>query len=135
MIAPELDAAGLQALAEKYSALLNAREHRDAGGSTSKDVLAAIAKRFPGSLRELDRNPAHVLRMRLNEIQAALSGGRAPSWVYWVWTYHHWLAKALATPQTIGPGGQRSQQVLKMVAEHHGIAPAELTETLFPRRR
>jgi hypothetical protein len=135
LIAPDLDAVGLQALAEKYSALLQAREYRDAGGSTAKDRLAALAKRFPGALRELDRNPADVLRMRLHEVQAALSGGPTPRWAHWVWTYHHLLAHALDDPQTLGPGGQRSQQVLKTVAEYYGIALTELAETLFPRRR
>jgi len=135
LIAPELDAAGLRSLAEKYTALLNARERRDAGGSISKAQLAALAKRFPGALRELDRNPAETLQRRLNEVEAALSGDPTPVWAQWVWTYHHLLAKELASQRALVPGGQRSQQVLKMVAEYYGIAATELVRTLFPRRR
>jgi len=132
---PPLDAGALQALAEKYALLLHARRCRDAGGSISRRELAAIASRFPGALRELDRNSETALRERLMAVESAQIGAAVPEWLNWVWTYHHRLAMALSSPETLGPGGKLSHRVLKAVAEHHGCSPERVAETLFPRRR
>lgn len=104
-----LGSAPLLALRRKYAALLKMRLRREALESQGilrfeGEALArrnaegkALAREFPGVLRELDAATSQVLRYKLQQLEAAL-GARAqgepevlPEWVLVTWRFHqHW---------------------------------------------
>lgn len=88
-----MDPGELALLAEKLRELLVLR----ALGveNPPRDRLRALAARFPGALRELDRVPVELLTQRLDAVEAALVGGAIPPWAKATSRYHGWLRVAL----------------------------------------
>ncbi len=80
----------VRALREKYREIRRLRE-QDAAGSCAdpKPDMAALAQRFPGALRELDRLPMPELAQRLCALDAVLErGAPVPDWVPLQIGYH-----------------------------------------------
>ncbi len=104
--------AALQALADKYRALIALRLEREAleargvfaldgaAGRARKQRGRRLARRFPGALRELDELTVAQLEQRLAEVEAELVGaGRgqgARRWVLVMLDFHALLVEALA---------------------------------------
>ncbi|MEZ4407601.1 MAG: hypothetical protein R3A52_14150 [Polyangiales bacterium] len=87
----------LAALEEKYRRLVALREARAAGGEAAgRDELSALARRFPGALRELDTLPEEVLRARVEGLRAARAGERHEPWVAWLADYHALMRATLS---------------------------------------
>jgi hypothetical protein len=86
----------LAALADKYDALLRLRTRRDAGApDPSREELRALARRFPGCLRELDTLVAGELGRRARAARAAAAGGDHEPWMAWVLAFHRLMTAAL----------------------------------------
>ena len=95
--ATALDPEALAAMEDKYTILLQMRRRRDTGENTDRATLAQLSQRFPGALRELDRNRAAALQERLEIVQAVREGRLPPpDWLAWIWNYHRLLSAALA---------------------------------------
>ena len=96
------------ALAEKYRRLLALRHAVGVGGrpdEAARAELRAIARQWPGALKELDSLETDELQRRA---EACLADDPAP-WVGWMARYHELMRAALAlrrgvTPRTIATG-------------------------------
>lgn len=80
-------------LREKYREIKRLRavdnEHRTrAVAHDPKREMAALARRFPGALRELDELPLHVIDERLALLDAALRDQSVPEWAALQVGYH-----------------------------------------------
>ena len=102
-------------LARKYRALVELRHARAHTGETAaRHTLLALARAYPGALRELDRTPLLLLEARRAACKRVLSGDdvEAP-WMAWMCAYHEHLGVAFA---------------LKRAARAGGATPAEAAE-------
>jgi hypothetical protein len=88
----------LLALQRKYQALaaLRARRDQDAGPSPARATLRALAREFPGCLRELDTLGGAELIRRASRLAAAAQGGPREPWMAWISAYHAVMRAALA---------------------------------------
>ncbi len=99
----------MAALARKYRALVALRARRDAGGAGGGpgvvEELRALAREFPGCLRELDTLGTSELARRAETVEAALErGGAHEEWMAWIWGYHRLMRAALALRRGEGAG-------------------------------
>jgi hypothetical protein len=85
-------------LRRKYDLLIELREGKRPGG---RDVLRALAKEFPGALRELDALPLDALRAR----RAATDEVPPPGWVPWIAAYHGLMRVTLALKRALPARG------------------------------
>lgn len=102
---PPTDAREWKALARKYRALGALRTARDADGGGGGDAddaralrekLAALAREFPGCLRELDTLGAEELARRAEVADAAVRGTPEERWMAWISAYHRLMRATLA---------------------------------------
>jgi hypothetical protein len=83
-------------LARKYDTIADLRARREAGsGVAPRAELAALARAFPGALRELDTLPPDVIEERRAALGAALQGAPLAPWVTWMIAYHATMRAAL----------------------------------------
>ena len=86
----------LSHLARKYDALADLRKRREEGGGVApRGELLALAREFPGALRELDTLPNSEIERRRAEIRATLAGGLPAPWMTWLIAYHATMRAAL----------------------------------------
>jgi hypothetical protein len=87
----------LRALRGKYETLLQLRLRVATGaGIAPRAELAALARAFPGSLRELDRLPLPSLQSRLDAIERVLSDASEPEpWMRLQSSYHGFMRAVL----------------------------------------
>jgi hypothetical protein len=155
--------AALAELAVKYETLLRLRVARDQTelsrpvSKETKATLQSLSQAFPGCLRELDRCTSDQLLQRLEDVKLAQGGVRVAVWIPWVWRFHQLLRAALhakrLTPEAqsqpqketelsdflkdcVRPAhGKLVPVVLAQLAHETNTPAAELSETLFPKRR
>lgn len=156
---PVIGATELAALARKYAALEALRGRRDGGGSAAtRAELRALAREFPGCLRELDTlGAAEIARRAAACAEAAARSAAAPApepepWMAWIAAYHTLMARALEVRASSGdsaratadvfeqaalapPGGRINVVVLREIGQRFGVPAATVAETLFPVRR
>jgi hypothetical protein len=123
----------LVALAEKYRALIALRARRDAGREPDpavREVLRALAARFPGSLRELDTLGRAELERRAEATSRAASGGPEEPWMAWIMAYHRLMAAVLAIKRETA-AGRRARIALSDV-QAAALAANAARETGFP---
>jgi hypothetical protein len=102
----------LLALAAKYDAMGALRRARAAGGDVAdRRDLAALAKRFPGVLRELELLPDEAIETRTAGIARALATGVAEPWMTWLYELHATLAFAIAMKTALGRRPSRVRAV------------------------
>ncbi len=93
----------LTALVDKYRCLRELRQR--ATGSDANEAraqMSALAKRFPGALRELDQLPMALIETRLAALCAVLEGRSAPQrWMLLQCAYHGQLRAALRIKQQL----------------------------------
>jgi AcrR family transcriptional regulator len=122
-------------LEHKYTEILALRDAH-ARGEDPPDVRArmrALASRFPGSLRELDRLPREAIVQRLAE----LALGELAPWMIAMDRNHRWLRVALRRP-TLVPRkeGRVVPAVVDRVAAELGLTPSEVEDLIgLPSRR
>ena len=127
-------------LTHKYSEILALRDAH-ARGEDPPDVkqrLRALASRFPGSLRELDRLPREAIVEKLAQL-ARVEGGSLAPWMIAIDRYHRWLRVGLRRRSALGPPpseGRIVPRVLAMVAVELSLTTSEVEDLLgLPSRR
>ncbi len=95
----------LEALAAKYRTMVVLRERLPRAGARGltheeRAELRALARTFPGALRELDSMPTEAIVARRDSLEAALAGGPVASWMVWLDGYHTLMRVALALRRT-----------------------------------
>jgi hypothetical protein len=86
----------LRALSRKYETLAKLRRARAAGGAVAeRGVLRALAREFPGALRELDTLTLEEIDQRQRSLSHAIDGGPVETWMEWMVAYHETMRAAL----------------------------------------
>ena len=122
------------ALIDKYAEMIALRHERALGAAIDVGRARALALRFPGVLRELDRAPLAALEERLQTLVHARSGAALPAWAELTWTFHRWLSVAHAVRRAAG----RDRDVVAAGATFSnlglslGMCPEDLNSLLFP---
>lgn len=85
------------ALLRKYETLGALRRDKMASGvNAPRAVFRALAREFPGALRELDTLPLDEIDRRAAELSRVVSGAAEPSpWMAWMHAYHATMRAAL----------------------------------------
>jgi hypothetical protein len=118
-LAPSL----VHALRDKYQTLraLRLQTHEVA----PRAELAALAARFPGALRELDRLPLDVIEARLGAIDAVVRGAAEPqSWMRLQVAYHGFMRAALRIRRLLAAAEARAGQDAITYLARIGYTPA-----------
>ncbi len=122
-----MDRSALAALARKYRALAEARrEKARTGAHTPRALMQALAREFPGALRELDVLPLAELDARAAQLEAAAAGAPAERWMIWTARFHALLRAALAIKarlkgdRSITP--ERAASLAAAATEREGVA-------------
>jgi hypothetical protein len=143
----------LAALARKYRTLAEVRRAKlRTGEHTPREQMRALAREFPGSLRELDVLPLAEVEARAAALEAAANGVDAQPWMRWMARRHELLRAALliksgrASAASLGvperfaqacarpPQGRLNLLVLAELSRETGVAEADLRAALDPRR-
>jgi len=113
-----LNAVELEALRRKYAEIQRLRLLHERAKSDASFVepapgaaMAALAREFPGALREIDRLPIEMLAERLVAIDVAIADPeRVTPWMRASWSFHRlargalsvkrWLATSTTAPAT-----------------------------------
>jgi len=86
----------LVALSRKYETIAGLRRARQAGGAVAaRSELRALAREFPGALRELDTVALTEVDRRRTALLAASQGGPIEAWMTWMVAYHATMRAAL----------------------------------------
>lgn len=87
----------LAELAKKYRTLLawRAQKQRD-GSEPAREAFRALARQFPGALRELEVLSTETLEQRAIELEACARGEcEATLWMLAIESFHRWMRVAL----------------------------------------
>jgi hypothetical protein len=128
------------ALTRKYRALVALRTRRDGGGApATRRELRALAREFPGCLRELDTLGPDELARRAAAAAVAAAGGSREPWMDWIAAYHALMASELAArargEAVPAPEGRLNVKVLRALGARFGVPAETIAATLFPPRR
>ena len=88
----------LHALARKYRALA---ELRRGVLAPEPPVLRALAREFPGALRELECLPLDAVDSRLAAVLGAIEGEPVEPWIEWMVAYHQRMRLVLAVKRRL----------------------------------
>ena len=121
-----LDAAALARLAWKYDALGELRRARARGEPVpAREVFKALAREFPGCLRELDTLPLDEIDARAAALARAAAGGPTEPWMEWLAGYHALLRAALRIkPRVVGDLDDARAE--KLASDASGFAGVEV---------
>jgi hypothetical protein len=121
----------LVALARKYRTLASLRRDKAQDGSMApRSVLRALAREFPGALRELDTVPLEEIDRRVNALDCAAVertvDGRDPDpWMTWMVAYHATMRAALLVKARVARGKLDVgdvDEVATAIAEKTGVS-------------
>jgi hypothetical protein len=109
----------LGALERKYRVLSELRARREAGEGqpTARERLRALAREFPGCLRELDTLGAPELQRRARAAEAAARGGAREAWMDWIRAYHEVMRAALHIRASVSPKAALAPEDQRRLAE------------------
>ncbi|HJL18482.1 MAG TPA: hypothetical protein RMH99_22650 [Sandaracinaceae bacterium LLY-WYZ-13_1] len=94
----------LRALRAKYVELRALRRAHDAGDPADPRArMRAVARRFPGALREIDELPIEAIEARIAALDRALAGAEPPAWAAPLSAYHGWMRVALRLKRELAP--------------------------------
>jgi hypothetical protein len=104
-VTPEM----IASLRGKYREIKRLRDEHAAGRVLLSDAphdpkpeMAALARRFPGALRELDELPMSEIESRLALLEHAARTGEAPQWVALQLAYHGTFRVLLGLKRAVG---------------------------------
>lgn len=85
------------ALRDKYTEMLRMRRaHAEGSEEDPKEDMRALARRFPGALREIDELPLGEIEARVESLSRVVDeGADAPEWARYFVDYHGWMRAAL----------------------------------------
>ena len=120
----------LLALLRKYDTLADLRRERAAGGAVAdRAVLRALAREFPGALRELDTVAADEIEARRAALARAATGGALAPWMAWMVAYHATMRAALVAKGRLSRVRDLSDsivaEVLQDVSQRTGLSIEE----------
>ncbi len=93
----------LLALLRKYDAIAALRRDRAKGAAAAeRGTLRALAKEFPGALRELDTLALTEIARRRRALSRAARGGAIDPWMAWMIAYHATMRAALVIKAKLG---------------------------------
>lgn len=118
------------ALRDKYQRMLALRRAAQAGAPKDPHALRALAERYPGALRELDRAPLEALSARLEQ----LAHEGLPGWAEPTVAFHLQLRWALEVRRAGGADRNRAEALPAFArqADLLGFAPGELETLMNP---
>ncbi len=110
-----------QDLAEKYEEMLRLRRLDEAGlNPDPKAAMRALARRFPGALREIDELPMQLLEERAAEASRVAAGGRAPLWLLAFAGYHPLLRALIRVKTETGRWGRpKARELRGYIVQHY----------------
>jgi hypothetical protein len=93
----------LSALRDKYREMQRLRDEDAAGAARDpKPAMAALAARFPGALRQIDRMSTEEMATRLAALDDVIEGRRAsPEWARWEVAYHGRMRATLRVKRAV----------------------------------
>ncbi|HEX9296806.1 MAG TPA: hypothetical protein VF881_13270 [Polyangiaceae bacterium] len=107
----------LLALARKYEVLARIRRDRDEGrGLAARSELRALAREFPGALRELDTLRRDEIDRRAGALVQAAGAAPVEPWMEWMIAYHGVMRAALDVKAQLARSGEWSPAVVHSVA-------------------
>lgn len=118
----------LRALRDKYLEIKRLRDEAAAGLDVDpKREMAALARRFPGALRECDELPIDEIERRLAVLERAVAQVEpAPEWVALQISYHGWMRAVLRIKRLArGRKAVDAAAVLREFAQSYRAAPDE----------
>lgn len=126
-------------LSAKYAEILALRDAHTAGSDPPdvRERLRALASRFPGALRELDRSDRAAIVARLDALDAVLCGAPLAPWMLATDRVHRWLRVALRRRHVFRGrmvGGRIVPVIAATVAAELGLSVSEVTDLLDPAR-
>jgi hypothetical protein len=127
-LTPAISPEKLDALARKYEIIAHLRRERADGGPVApRAELRALAREFPGSLRELDTVPMALLERRIRALaDAARGAGPVEPWMAWMSAYHATMRAALFVKARLARASHVSADLAANLAEaaaaHLGVA-------------
>ena len=106
----------LLALSRKYHTLAKLRRARARGGAVAdRATLRALAREFPGALRELDTVTLAEIDRRRRTLADAARGGPVETWMKWMVAYHATMRAALVAKPRLAKSKSLSDKLLKTV--------------------
>lgn len=103
-------------------------------GPARRARMAALAARFPGALRELERSTLGALQDRLEALDAVARGSPVPAWAEAVWRYHEALRAILEAKRAgAAPSGRPSHLAVAQVARELGRSELEILRDITGR--
>jgi hypothetical protein len=132
----------LAALARKYEIIARLRRERADGGPVApRAELRALAREFPGSLRELDTVPMPELDRRIRALADAAQGAASVEpWMSWMSAYHVTMRAALfikaRTARASHLSGDLADALAEAATSHSGVPidPAFVRAVASPPR-
>lgn len=126
-------------LGAKYQEILVLRDLHvaDADPPDVRDRLRALASRYPGALRELDRSDRTEIVARLAALDAVLGGAPLEPWMLATDRVHRWLRVALRRRHVFRGRTVRGRIVpviLEVVARELGLRASEVADLVDPAR-
>jgi hypothetical protein len=104
-------------LAAKYATLSRLRRERASDGKLAeRGALRALAREFPGSLRELDTVTLEEIERRERELRAASEGGPGEPWMAWMVAYHRTMRAALFVKARLARSGNEPGEIAALAA-------------------
>jgi hypothetical protein len=115
---PTPSRAELLALLHKYDTLAELRRARAAGGAVAeRGVLRALAREFPGALRELDTVTLEDIDARRRALGAAGAGASVEPWMAWMVAYHATMRAALVVKARLSRAKELSDAIVTRARE------------------
>jgi hypothetical protein len=107
----------LRALSRKYETLAKLRRERERDRSQpTPGVLRALAREFPGALRELDTVALDEIDRRRHALSDAADGGTIEPWMAWMAAYHAAMRAALSVKARVARSASLSDALARTLA-------------------
>jgi len=126
----------LERLADKYATLADLRRKHAAGAKPPENAeLRALAKAFPGALRELDQLTEDEIGRRERALRLAAKTANLEPWMRWIHGYHGVLRAGLYIKVRSKAAPEESAVELAARASTHAGYPVDATFVSMLRER
>ena len=108
----------LLALLRKYETIAQLRRERAGGAPVAeRSTLRALAREFPGALRELDTVTLEDIDARVKALTEAVQGGPLAAWMPWMVAYHATMRAALLVKARLARSRVLSDELARRAGE------------------
>lgn len=122
----------LLALLRKYETIAQLRRRRiDEGEVAERGALRALAREFPGALRELDTVTLEDIDARVKALTEALQGGPLAAWMPWMVAYHATMRAALLVKARLARSRVLSDELARRAGEEASSASGVEVDDTF----